>query len=125
MREAVLLINFKDRKKLLEIQKILMSARILMKQVKKEEYAQPVGALVGVKELYKEGVVYEGEELGKDMMVFANVSGQKLDYVLNMLRRKPLTRVDYKAILTPTNMGWTIPELYEELSKEHEAMHNN
>ena len=124
MREAVLLVNFKDRKKLLEIQKILMSAKVLMKKVSKEEYAQPVGALAGVKELYKEDAVYEGGELEKDMMVFANVSSAKLDYILGMLRRKALTRVDYKAVLTPTNMEWTVPELYEELSLEHEAMKN-
>lgn len=122
MREAVLLINFKDRKKLLEIQKILMSAKVLMKKVDKKEYAQPVGALAGVKELAKEDAVYEGEELEKEMMVFAGVNNAKLDYILGMLRKKAFTRVDYKAILTPTNMEWTVPELYEELAQEHEAM---
>ena len=122
MREAVLLVNFQDRKKLLEIQKILMSAKVLMKKVNKYEYAQPVGALAGIKELVKEDAVYEGEELEKDMMVFAGVSSAKLDYILGMLRKKAFTRVDYKAILTATNMEWTIPELYEELAQEHEAM---
>ena len=29
---------------------------------------------------------------------------------------------DYKAILTETNKTWTVPRLYEEISKEHEQM---
>ena len=66
---------------------------------------------------------YEGEELQKEMMVFAGIPNQKLDQILFMMRKNGVKRVDYKAILTETNKTWTIPELYEEISKEHEQMH--
>ena len=66
---------------------------------------------------------YEGEELEKEMMVFAGISNQRLDQILSMMRKNGVKRVDYKAILTETNKTWTVPRLYEEISKEHARMH--
>ena len=62
------------------------------------------------------------EELEKEMMVFAGISNQRLDQILLMMRKNGVKRVDYKAILTETNKTWTVPRLYEEISKEHEQM---
>lgn len=119
MREMILFVNFNDKKKLRQIQSILMPKKILMKQISKKDYCQPLGALAGIKELYDENAVYEGEDLEKEMLIFAGVSNSTLDYVLQTMRKKGIPKVDYKAILTPTNLKWTIPELYEEISKEH------
>lgn len=120
MREMVLLINFQDQKKLRDIKSILMTKKILGRQVALKDYAQPVGALAGMKELVREDAVYQGEELEKEMMIFAGLPESKLDYVLQTMRKKGIPRVDYKAVLTPVNITWTIPELYLELAREHE-----
>ena len=119
MREMVLFINFEDRKKLRQIQSVLMTKKILMKQIAKEDYSQPLGALAGIKELYKENMPYNGPALEKEMMIFVNIPNATLDYILQSMRKKGIQKVDYKAVLTPTNLGWTIPELYKELEKEH------
>ena len=125
MREMVLLINFQDKKKLANIRTILMTQKILGKQITKGSYAQPLGALVGIKTLEKKDAIYEGEELENEMMVFVNLPNSKLDYILEAMKKKGIPRVDHKAVLTPTNSGWTIPELYEELAKEHAQFHPN
>ena len=124
MNEAVLLINFKDQKKLRMIQGVLMANKVKMKKVTKEEYAQSVGALLGMKELYKENAIYEGEDLEKEMMVFAGFSSSRLNHVLNMMHKKKISKTDYKAMLTETNAGWSVIDLYEELSKEHARMNS-
>lgn len=123
MREMVLFVNFQDKKRLRQIQSVLMTKKILMKQIAKEDYSQPLGALAGIKELYKENTQYEGAELEKEMMIFVNIPNSVLDYILQAMRKKGIKKVDYKAVMTPTNLGWTIPELYEELSKEHAQFH--
>lgn len=122
MRETVLLINFNNHKQLSGIKSILMLEKILIREVSKEEYGQTIGALAGIKELYNKEAVYEGEDLKKEMMVFAGLSDTKLDKVLQLMRQRKVGKVDYKAVLTPMNITWTVNELYTELAKEHAVM---
>ena len=98
MRETVLLINFQDEKQLRDLKMILFTLKIRMKKVEKKEYLQQIGFLAGI-------------------------SNQRLDQILSMMRKNGVKRVDYKAILTETNKTWTVPRLYEEISKEHAQMH--
>lgn len=123
MRETVLLINFQDEKQLRDLKMILFTLKIRMKKVEKKSYLQQIGCLVGLKDMEEAAECYEGEELQKEMMVFAGIPNQKLDQILSMMRKNGVKRVDYKAILTETNKTWTVLKLYEEISKEHEQMH--
>ena len=122
MRETVLLINFQDQKKLKEIRMMLMAVRLFAKGVKKEEYLQTIGSLAGVKGMEPSEEVYQGEELGQEMMVFAGVTDEHLNQMLFLMRKSGIRPVNYKAVLTETNRDWNVLELYEELAKEHEAM---
>ena len=72
-----------------------------------------------MKEASETDRIYEGEELADEMMVFAGVTGDHLDQILFMMRKKGMKRIDYKAVLTDTNSQWTVPELFKELEKEH------
>lgn len=123
MRETVLLINFQDEKQLRDLKMILFTLKIRMKKVEKKEYLQQIGCLAGLKEMEATAEHYEGEELEKEMMVFAGIPNQKLDQILSMMRKNGVKRVDYKAVLTETNKTWTVLKLYEEIAKEHEQMH--
>lgn len=123
MRETVLLINFQDEKQLRDLKMILFTLKIRMKKVEKKEYLQRIGCLAGLKEMEATAEHYEGEELEKEMMVFAGISNQKLDQILLAMRKNGVKRVDYKAVLTETNKTWTVLKLYEEIAKEHEQMH--
>ena len=123
MRETVLLINFQDEKQLRDLKMILFTLKIRMKKVEKKEYLQQIGFLAGMKNMEAAPECYEGEELEKEMLVFAGISNQRLDQILSMMRKNGVKRVDYKAILTETNKTWTVPRLYEEISKEHAQMH--
>lgn len=122
VRETVLLINFKNKKKLREMQMLLMAVKLRMRLVKKEEYLQPIGFLAGRKDIEPVDAAYTGDELEKEMMVFADLTDEHLNQVLYLMRKGGAGPVDYKAILTESNKSWTVPELYEELAREHEAI---
>lgn len=125
MRETVLLINFQDAKQLREIKMILLSMKIKMKTVEKKDYLQKIGYLAELKEMEAVQEVYDGEELEKEMMIFANLREAQLEQILYRIRKNGVKKVDYKAILTDTNKDWTVPQLYEELAGEHEKMKKN
>ena len=122
MKQTVLLINFKDKDKALAIRSICMAKKIKVKVISKEDYAQPMGYLAGIKELYNENAVYEGEELDSEMMVFAGLKSGTLDYILNTMKARRIAPVSCKAMLTDTNKDWTVPALFAELKAEHEYM---
>ena len=111
MRETVLLINFQDEKQLRDLKMILFTLKIRMKKVERKEYLQQIGFLAGLKDMEAAPECYEGEELEKEMMVFAGISNQRLDQILSMMRKNGVKRVDYKAILTETNKTWTVLRL--------------
>ena len=125
MRETVLLINFQDAKQLREIKMILLSMKIKMKTVEKKDYLQKIGYLAGLKDMEAVQEVYDGEELEKEVMIFANLREAQLGQILYRIRKNGVKKVDYKAILTDTNKDWNVPQLYEELAGKHEKMKKN
>ena len=54
-------------------------------------------------------------------LVLCDLRDKRLDKVLFELRRADIP-IDYKAILTPSNQEWTVPELMKELQRERQAM---
>ena len=122
MKETILLYHIADQDRLHAIQRALLPLGMRIRMVQKEEYLQPVGFLAGVKEIQPGKEQYEGEELEKEMMVMAGLSSGRIDAVLMALRRSKSGRIDYKAVLTPTNSQWDSLTLYRELSREHAAM---
>ena len=54
-------------------------------------------------------------------LVLCGLRDNRLDKVLFELRRADIP-IDYKAVLTPSNQEWTVPELMKELQRERQAM---
>lgn len=122
MKETVLLYHFADQERLRKVKTALLPMGMRLKAVKKEEYLQPVGYLAGVKGIEPSDAVYDGGEFEQEMMVMAGLSSARVDAVILALRKSGAGRVDYKAVLTPTNQLWDSVTLYEEISREHEVM---
>lgn len=120
MKETVLLVNFKDSQKQQKIQRALLPLCIKIKVVTPEEFCQPIGYLAGVKKIMPVETTAEKTELEKEMLVFAAIDGDLLQYILQALR-KAGAPVDYKAVLTEHNLTWNCVQLYRELELEHLA----
>ena len=54
-------------------------------------------------------------------LVLCGLRDKRLDKVLFELRRADIP-IDYKAVLTPSNQVWTVPELMKELQRERQAV---
>lgn len=122
MKPTILLFNFNDKTELQKITKAFLPLGVRIKFIKKEDYLQPLGFLVGDKEILPLEEVYQGDELKDRMLLMSDITGNKLDQVLFAIRRSDIKRIHYKAVLTQTNQHWNAIQLFEELNKEHEAM---
>lgn len=120
MKATVLLINFKDKQKQQTIQRALLPLGIKMKVITQEEFGQPIGYLAGMEKIAPVQMTEEKTELEKEILVFAAIDGDLLQYILQILR-KVGAPVDYKAVLTEHNLTWNCVQLYRELELEHLA----
>lgn len=57
-----------------------------------------------------------------EILLFSNLTENKLDEFLSAYKTMGIEPVSLKAVVTPTNVTWTIEELAEELIKERAAM---
>ena len=67
------------------------------------------------------GQTADPRPFAEELLVFAGFSERLLDTVLTELRRRRV-HVGLKAVVTPTNAGWTAAELYDELCQERKAV---
>lgn len=117
---VALLYNFQDEK-LKMTKMVCMMMQVRFREVAKEEYNQPLGALLGLPDIQVETEVYQGEELQEEMLVLHGFDGSKLQEFLAALRRVGVRRIDLKAMLTESNKTWNGLALYEELCQERAA----
>ena len=94
-----------------------------LKKISREDYSQPLGVLAGMKDMEPSEARYDGPELPGTMFVFCFLSDIRLNQALAALRKCGAGPFPYKAILTPTNSTWTAPDCFDEIRREHEALH--
>ena len=123
MKETILLFNPPAKEELLKIEMALFPLHIRLKKVAIEDYNQPLGLLAGMKDIEPAQGVFEGDELPDPMLIFCFLSDSRLNQALAALRKCGAGPFPYKAILTPTNSTWTAPDCFDEIRREHEALH--
>lgn len=121
MKPTILMFNITDKTRYDGVIKAALPLRVKIKKVDREEYLQPIGYLVGNKDIDPTLEKYEGPELGDEMLLFSDLAGNKLNQLLISLK-KSAVRINLKAVLTESNQKWNTIQLYEELTKEHEAL---
>ena len=92
---------------------------IAVKPVPPGDYAQPLGALLGIQA--RADAAPESAPVG-EMLVMAAFDEALLHRFLAALRQLRVPPFRLKAMLTPTNVTWNAYQLYAELSAEHAAM---
>lgn len=122
MRETILLFHFSDKDRRNKLTRALLPLRMKVREVKREDYLQPLGYLAGNKEILPNEEVYTGEEPEEEMLLMAGLSSQRVDMVLKAIRKSGIGMIPYKAVLTPSNQNWNALKLLEELKAEHEKM---
>ena len=123
MKETILLFKAPEKESLLKIEMALFPLHIRIKRISRDDYNQPLGFLAGIKDAEPAQGRYEGPELPAPMFLFCFLSENRLNQVLAALRRSGAGPFPYKAVLTPTNSSWTAPDCFQEIRREHEALH--
>lgn len=123
MRETILLFNAPEKENLLKIESALFPLHIRLKRIPKNDYNQTLGFLAGIKDIQPAEGAYDGPELPAPMFIFCFLSENRLNQALAALRRCNAGPFPYKAVLTPANSSWTVPDCFAEIRREHEALH--
>ena len=120
VKPVVLMYNLDDEKKA-RIASICALFGLEARDVEKRFYTTPIGALCQdtMPEMVGAGLV----DFDDQMLVMANIQGQRLSLFLDALKTANV-RVALKAIVTETNALWDAPTLLQELKREHEALAN-
>lgn len=119
MIPTVLLYNLESDKGR-KIKALCLTLKLRSRSVGPEEFGQPLNGVLGLApKLESPG---EGNPFTDELLVMAGLSSQQMNSLLQGFRRKKISPVALKAVLTPTNGMWNAFQLREELSAEHEAM---
>lgn len=120
MSKTILINNIKGEK-LSKLEALCKMQNIRIKKVAHALLGQPVGFLANAVGVKKTGSVYKGGALPDEMLVFADFDDKDLDGFLAGYKEAGIEPIALKAVVTPTNMGWTFVELYHELVQERKA----
>ncbi|MCM1105110.1 MAG: DUF3783 domain-containing protein [Clostridium sp.] len=115
--EKVLLFRTGDKETAV-IADMLAAMKVRCERVPESAFHQTIGALAaGKTALIKSGALAEKTAQGQSLMLFCDVSEKHFNRALAFMRGRAV-KVDYKAVLTPTNQGWNVLRLYAELARE-------
>ena len=87
----------------------------------KASLCQKVGYLAGLKS-YERSEDQEMEAVERELMILSGISPARLDQISGFMRRMKLPPVKLKAMITPTNVKWTLFELLHEVQGEERMM---
>lgn len=123
MKPTILLFEF-SKIQFTKLTKQLFPMKFRIKQIRSENYMQPIGFLAGIKEIEGTDTTHAGEALSDPMMIMCGLSSFQIDQVLAAIRRSGAGPIPYKAVLTPSNQTRNAFMLLEELKEEHKKMHS-
>lgn len=123
MQKIILAYNFVPER-LQALKLACMMLKVQLKVVAQEDFLQPVGFLAGLENVISVDEKYTGSEVNQEMLLLCNLNRPDIDRLLSAIKKGKLQQVNLKAVLTPFNAEWSGVKLYQEISQEHEYMHN-
>ncbi len=120
MKKTVLLYNFTE-KELVTAKGALLPLKYFIHVVQDEEKDCSVGYLAGFSDDGEKRETADSS-MGK-LLVMGGFGNSDLDRLLAAMRKTGFSRNVLKAVITPSNMNWSGPQLYAEILKEHKMMH--
>lgn len=124
MRKQILLYNIKDKKRALDIRRVLMPLKIRIKQVHEIDFGQPIGYLADIDGFEACEEISGDFSFDDEMMVMVGLTSFEIDQVIKGFHKKRIARIPLKAVLTSENQKWDSKTLYENLRDEHAKMHS-
>jgi hypothetical protein len=114
--------NFESDDRTRQIRRYLHRAGVSTRIITTPDFLQPLGALFELPGFERTQVFNLGQNFTEEMLVMHGFSEEQLDAFLQFLRGSRLPGIDLKAILTEVNSHWTSMQLYQELTRERDAV---
>lgn len=121
-KDAKVLLFHVEKTKQKQIADLCRQLKIGSIIVPKRQYGESLGALAGIPGIPRKDIDYDQAELLREMLVFSGMDSGALDIFLEKYRKSGIEPVDLKAIITPHNIFWNVPVLYEELMREYNSL---
>lgn len=105
---------------------ILSQMGIKVKNLTSQRCIQKIGYLAGA-EGFEKRAVNEGFEkyapvMDKELLLFCGFSEERLEELLDKMKKADIPKIGLKAIVTEMNAHWTVYRLYKQLCEEQKAM---
>ena len=120
MNPTILLYNFSPTRTTLA-KKALLPLKCTIISVSEKEQIQKIGFILGENGFEKQKSAVTQITFNDELIVISGISGDKLNLLL-MAIRSVLGQIDYKALVTDTNINWTGIQLFLEIKQEHDAL---
>lgn len=102
------------------VRRAALPLKIRVRTAAPEQSGQALGFLLGRRGFEaREG---EAPPVSDPILVLDSFTGPRMDALLRALGRAKVPRSVYKAVVTATNVDWTLTALWQELQKEREAL---
>lgn len=124
MKKQILLYNIKDKKRALDIRRVLMPLKIRIKQIDESDFGQPIGYLADIDGFEACEEISGDFSFNDEMMVMVGLTSFEIDQVIKGFHKRRIAGIPLKAILTDENRNWNSRKLYENLKDEHQKMHS-
>ena len=102
---------------------VMAQMGVKVKNLTPERCIQRIGFLVGMDGAKKregsDGFQKYAPEMNEEMLVIAGFTEERLEELLDKLKKAGVPKINLKAIVTETNADWTVYQLYEQLKEEH------
>lgn len=124
MKKQILLYNIKDKKRALDIRRVLIPLKIRIKQVAETDFGQPIGYVADIDGFEACDDLSGDFSFDDEMMVMVGLTSFEIDQVIKGFHKRRIAGIPLKAVLTEENRKWDSRKLYENLRDEHAKMHS-
>ena len=124
MKKQILLYNIKDKKRAIDIRRVLMPLKIRIKQVAAADFGQPIGYLADIDGFDACEDLAGDFSFDDEMMIMVGLTSFEIDQVIKGFHKKRIAGIPLKAVLTDENQKWDSRKLYENLREEDAKMHS-
>lgn len=114
-----LLIFHLDDTEYKKLEQIARNLKIRYERIADTDYNQTLESLVSGKESPLTAS-FTGKVPTESLLLMCDFTDKRMDKLLFELRKAGVS-IDFKAVLTPTNQKWTVPQLMFEMHKERAA----
>lgn len=123
MKEMVLYYTPKKSPKTVRLKGVLVRMGIRIRNITSQQAGQRIGYLVGLDGYEQTDVDDQLPGIDEEILIMHGFTDVRIDELLKNFRKAGVPGIDLKAIVTQSNAPWTLYQLYEELKKEHQRMH--